>query len=836
MNYVLFKEPWNSWTLDHVGGKATSLALLVQSGIEVPDFFCVPVEAYTRFASEENIQRELTSVLKRLAEHVSVQQIEQISSGLQHSLSVTDIPREVEEQITTAYHEYLQGGIVAVRSSATAEDLPRASFAGQHESFLEVSGAPSVVEHVRRCWVSLWSARAIAYRTRMRVSHEQVRMAVLVQHMIDSDLSGVLFTANPQGRADEQLISAVAGGGEVLVSGETNPKDWVLRCKDSVYLASEKSVGTSGHVARLSNEQLQLLGATGKRIETLFEHPQDIEWTFSKGKLFVLQSRPITTCRRATIEFQVPEGSWTRHGLGEWLQEPMSPLFETLLMESLSSETDRLLRGTLGLIRSSPTWTSINGYYYARANLAPRFQLFLSPVKLWRAFHKSAKRWTESIVPEHHSRIESLRSFRPKVHSASNVLAHFDDTLRATATCWAWIVLTGMMAKTSETVFAFLYNRLCRGMDLPYTDLLAGYPNKSVESDEVLKELSKSADSNVSVRSIISQNTDEDALEALSSSSSTSSWYAAFSNWVSNYGHRVFELDILHQTMIDDPTIALRTLRSYLACPDAKSPEKRRQERAAQRTTTQETFLHQTRRMVLFGSILRRALSITQEYAAIRESRPFFLHLSWPLMRRDVLEIGARLASFGVLGKKEDVFFLAASELRDAASRLDTGKKEDLQRSGYPDRIVARRRLRENQLGLKPPLSIHPTFVAKLISRLSRRKSSTAVDASLTGIPASPGKAEGSACIVRSPEDFGKISPGQILIARYTTPAWTPLLAVASGVVTEFGGALSHAAIVCREYGVPAVVGVNELLARVEDGEKLEIDGSTGTVRKTGTD
>ena len=846
MNYILTLRESGHWSGPVVGGKGSALAKITQAGLNVPEAFAITVEAYREFINQPAVSEAFRTTLPRLNNTSDPTVLEETANALRASLLNVSLPPRISDEITHAYSQLStpSDAPVAVRSSATAEDSPEASFAGQHDSFLYVRGVANVLKAVRECWASLWTTRAISYRRRQGIEPEKVLMAVVVQRMVEAEVSGVLFSVNPVTGDDSQIVvNAVYGLGDTLVSGEATPDQWVLSKQTGEILessiADKRSMSVQGHgtVTRIdvpddkrrkpavSLATLARLMDAGVRLEQHFGCPQDVEWAVGNGQVVILQSRPITTTYRLQVakRFDVKDGYWSRAGLGEWFQLPLSPLFSTLVLPHLNSAIDSCLKDRLGLQRESPSWSVLHGYYYIRGDVVFTPSLFLLPLRLLKQMRRVPDEWNDEVVPRHVERMAQLRDFQSQRVSTTEILRHFEAVCEASARCFAWIVITGAFAKLSELIFKRAYEYLARECEEPYATLLGGFPNKSIEADEALWNLAEIARGRPELKQII---LDADSRESLFRSESTRDWLERFQEWLETYGHRVFELDILHETMSDTPAIALQVVRNYIVNP-TQSPASRQRRKLEERQIMEVHFEHILARRRWTRRPGQRVLRLAQKYAAIRENRPFYLHLGWPLMRRDLMELGRRFAEAGTLKSPTNVFFLTNDELRNAVIRID-----DATAFGeIHSTIDERRREWETQKSLTPPEHINPNrFVRFLLRRLVQRQAAREYADVLTGTPGSPGKALGNTCLVKSHVDFGKFKQGQILVAPYTTPVWTSLLSLAAGVVTETGGALSHAAIIAREYGIPAVVGVANAVARIPDGTNLEVDGSAGRV------
>jgi phosphoenolpyruvate synthase/pyruvate phosphate dikinase len=289
MTYIRPFEQLSAADVGLAGGKGANLGELTQAGFPVPPGFVLTTAAYRHFVQANNLQEAITAVLPQAALHDPAE-LARAATVIARHFAAGRVPAEIADDLCRAYLA-LGGGLVAVRSSATAEDLPTASFAGQQETFLNVRGAEAVLEATRRCWASLWTARAMAYRARQGIPPDSVSLAVVIQQMVAAEAAGVLFTAHPvTGDPNEMVINAVRGSGEALVGGQVTPEEivvgwptWAVRRRDS----------PAGRV--LTDAQAVELARLGERIESHYGRPQDIEWAWADGRFHVLQARPITT-------------------------------------------------------------------------------------------------------------------------------------------------------------------------------------------------------------------------------------------------------------------------------------------------------------------------------------------------------------------------------------------------------------------------------------------------------------------------------------------------------------------------------------------------------------
>jgi phosphohistidine swiveling domain-containing protein len=865
MKYILHLKEADSWTRASAGGKGAALAELKKMGANVPDAFCITVDAYRAYVEQSVAKEAVQRALHQFASQVEAADIENIVEKLRDALLGVPIPSRVANQIKAAYTKLATPRYddilpVAVRSSATDEDLPDASFAGLYDSFLGIQGDSNVLDAVHKCWASIWSARAIQYRNNHQLNHNDVFMGVIVQRMVNANVSGVSFTANPiTGDTSQMLTNSIWGLGEILVSGEVTPDEWIISKETGEILRKKISrkeimmMEVNGEVQRakvstpkcaqatLTYAQLMTLRSIGIQLEEYFGFPLDIEWALREENFYILQARPITksfiknntTTTNLDNKFEI-RGYWTRLGFEEWLQEPLSPLFATLILPRLSTSVDLLIKSRLKLSRKPPTWCVLNGYYYARGDIACSPQLFLAPQKFIQNIGKVADEWHNDILPRQTGLIGNLSNFDNRQATAVEIYEHLNLVLEANSQSFAWVIFTGVMAKISVGIFSRLYKFIMGKTDLDYFTLLSGFPNKSIEADEALWQLSKLASSSDDLRSLILNRDSGTEREWLEKIKSIGNWYDHLCEWINLYGHRVFNLDILYKTMQDDPFIALQVIRNYVES-NGQSPDQRRQQREQERMFAEKLFQDQlAKKSFWVQRLLLYFCNMAQRYAAIRENRPFYLHVGWPLMRRDILELGRRFVVYGLLQSVEDIFFLNADEFRNFIAVVDEVRSHDQTGKDLDFRVRNRKKERENQQLLFPPDHLNPNFAVNfLLNRLLSKSISRDTDI-LLGSSGSSGKARGYACIVRSQRDFIKFNRGNILVAPYTNPAWTPLLSLAAGVVTERGGALSHAAIISREYGIPAVLGVLEATSLISDGDEIVVDGNSGRVILSG--
>src|SRR5215208_4996511 len=443
--------------LERGGGKGANLGELISVGLPVPPGFCVTTAAYRRAVAETGLAEAIDEALRDIRDE-DLASAEAASAGIGTLFEDLPLPDDLAEAILAAYSS-LGAPPVAIRSSATTEDLPGASFAGQQATSLNVRGGDELLDAVRRCWASLWSARAIAYRKRQGFRHDQAAIAVVVQQLVPAEVSGILFTANPvTGAQDEIVVNAALGIGEAVVGGLSTRDSFPL---DREFLTvrephtglqevetallekgtTERPIGPE-QVAQptLDDEQLAQLGEVGLQIERHFGCPQDIEWSYASGQLWVLQARPITNLPPAPLEDvhwepPSPNSAWWRRQVVENLPEPLSPLFDELYVrEGLELSIDAVMaffmpRFRLEDFADRPFFATVNGYAYSRANYKPGWRAIPILLRAWvggwrRLFGgEGLAYWREQTLPAYLAAIERWKAVDPAAASDERLLA-----------------------------------------------------------------------------------------------------------------------------------------------------------------------------------------------------------------------------------------------------------------------------------------------------------------------------------------------------------------------------------------------------------------------------
>ncbi len=850
-------------TLERVGGKGASLARMVAAGLPVPPGFHIATGAYRRFVDENHLGDAILSAAAQ-AQSDDPASLERASEQIQSLIVHATLPGDIAELIRQWYGELGADVSVAVRSSATAEDLPGLSFAGQLESYLNVRGGDNVIDAVRRCWASLWTGRAIGYRQRQGIRPEDVGMAVVVQRLVPAEAAGVLFTANPvTGARDEVMINAAWGLGEAIVSGRVTPDTIVIDKRTGAIKAQEIAgkdamtvrcdEGTreepvpagQRHRAALEPAQAAELAKIGMAIEKLYGQPMDIEWAIAEGRIFIVQARPVTALAppRATLDWKTPHqgARYMRASVAELLPDPLSPLFATLAVPLWSEATQVLMVQAMGMQRGWSTLVTIHDYAYYEMRLTGwQWARLLGGMlararRMVRMVRSAGAQWSEVVRPRYSSVVDAWTARDLAATPALELLAGAREIAGAAANNYVSVQMVLAAVNVSESLFTAFYGKLIkRPGDPSATAFLLGFDSLPIQAEKSLYDLAAWARAQGELAGYLTQASAKDVAAAYGSPSApiadVGSWReftSRLADHLNRFGHAVYDLDFAKSIPAEDPASLLETLKYFIA-GQGRDPHERQASATAAREQAAASLLARLRglRLRLFRSLLGWA----QRCAPLREDTLADVGLGWPVLRRMLREAGRRLAAAGALAERGDVYWLKAEELEAAARALDAGQPVQDYRSAIEERHATWKR----EQAVTPPVALPVKGGARLfgfdLSRFGPARSSQTESGVIRGFGASPGRVSGAACVIHGPEEFGQMKPGGILVAKITTPAWTPLFALASGIVTDVGGPLSHSSIVAREYGIPAVLGTGVATERIRAGQSITVDGDGGVV------
>ena len=882
MTYINYFDDVDRDDIAVVGGKAVGLAGLLRAGLPVPPGFVLNTAAYAEFVEDNHLGSGIQK-LAALPPQAVPADYEAASSKIRALFAGGTMPDGVAAELNTAYGLLIAGraasrdAAVAVRSSATAEDLASASFAGQQETYLNVRGPGALAAAVRDCWASLWTARAMAYRAREGIGPDTVRLAVVVQRMVEAESAGVMFTANPaSGRRDQILISAAWGLGESVVSGAVTTDDTVVDAgtgrvlsrrtadKEVMSVSAEHGIREQP-VPALRRRQAVLddaaaaeLASCGTRIADQFGEPQDIEWARAGGEFFILQARPITALPEPAAEtpdtwtVPYPKGLYFRASIVEQLPDPLSPLFADLIDGSVSRSLRALMSEAAGknvVHENDVGLPTINGYayYYYRNSAMWRVmgKSLIAVRSLTRGkAHMGVAGWRDFSHPRYEKVIGDWSATPVAELSGAGLLEGVQSLLDAGTVYYTAVQSVIPVAATSEICFRAYYEKFVRRTgDPPAQTFLLGYDSEPIRAEKSLYDLAVWVRDVPGLALAISTRPTAALVEAQRTGLAPAGmdpdlwhhWSPRFQAHLDRFGHTVYNLDFASPVPADDPSQLLETVKFYLTGQGSNPHERQRMSAIRREEETSRVAARLgPRRRDAFLRLLRWA----QRAAPIREDALADVGLAWPLLRRMLLELGRRLVDSAVIAKPADVFWLHHQELRSA---VEFGLAEPGARAAEAiagaDRPVRAHAVDERKMlwrgqakAAAPQLLPKSRWMERAFGSMMPAAPQESLGETIKGAGASAGQVSAPARVLRGPEDFSRMVPGDVLVARITTPAWTSLFAMASAVVTDVGGPLSHSSIVAREYGIPAVLGTGVATQRITSGQQIRVDGDAGTV------
>lgn len=833
MNYTFtFNEPLAA-RLELSGGKGSNLSILTQRGFPVPPGFIVTAQVYREFiGGNSEILRHVNELPFGDAGLLRAE-----SERLRQALEKLTLPSAAVDEVRMQLSHFPARHAFSVRSSSTMEDLAGAAFAGQHETYLNCSGTEQILEKIKACFLSLWFDRAIAYRHQQGFDHAQAAMAVVVQQMIQCEVAGVGFSINPiSGDLNEMLVDANFGLGESVVSGEGEVDHFTLdrstRAVRSANIAqkSRKIIGIPGggtqevHLGKeegagacLSDKQLAELTDLLLRIETSYRFPQDIEWGFAEGKLFLLQSRPVTT---------IPP-RWTRDESAERFPNVITPLTWDFVDSGFHRSLNYSFR-MMGFPPFNGKWFGMQGHYiYGNQNAvelygrrAPFLARNLDELRGAIPKLREEFRWVQELPVTWARDLDfyliSIGQFmiEPLAGKSLRELWEFVRTVNEHGA--NYFLPNIAISITHSTLYRLLHRLLQTGFGADtanalFDRLMAYCETKTGAINKELFELAKMIRTRPEFENAIKGRPSREVIEQ-NALDRFPEFKARLEKFLRDHGHREVDFDAYSPTWLELPWVVLDNIRLILQTPMDENPAVKEREL---KIRMQEAELELFQKLpadlqFFFAEILRLARAYTslddlEHYQTTRLTLP---------LRRGLRELGARLVARVVLGEPMDIFFAHAAQIEKAVTQDDD--------AGWNQFRESVRQQKENYLRDK---ARKPEWIPG--------ESKVAEPASgdcLTGLAGSPGQAEGPVFLVLGADDFAKFPKGAVLVARTTNPTWTPLFYSAVAVVTESGGPLSHGAVTAREMRIPAVMSVKESLSRLKNGQRVRVDGAKGTV------
>ena len=867
--YLLDFKDIDKTKLTIVGGKGANLGELSRiAGIQVPEGFCITTEAYKRIIGQSAELKVLMDQLSSLKVE-DREKIAKVSGEIRKIIEEITIPKDIDEVITCHLTKLGDKKAYAVRSSATAEDLPTASFAGQQDTYLNIKGKDSILQHVSRCWASLFTDRAVTYRIQNGFDHSKVYLSVVIQRMVFPQAAGIMFTADPI-TSNRKVVSIDAsfGLGEALVSGLVNADIYKVRegrivdkkistKKLGVY-ALEKG-GTEEREIEpeqqnnqtLIDQQILQLEKMGRKIEGHFGRPQDIEWCLYEGAFYIVQSRPITTLYPVPVVTDDKIHVFYSFAHRQMMTEAMSPLSITFFQMLLRFMSDVPLCEAGGRLYGD-TSNELRSLLMRKSFIKGMATV---DVLMMNALNNVIKR--EDIMKN------LYKSKRPMV--GGKLIAFW---LLKTIECYLKndpAIAEGFMTRnrallmdleqqaqniSGKELFDFINKSLAQIKDNmmdTYGVVFAGAYATSWLNKNLEKWLSEKNAADTLAQSVSNNVTSQMGLELLDVSDvvrkypeiikymenpNDGSFFEdlvklpggpevsdAIKTYLKKYGMRCSaEIDIIRIRWNEKPTILVPLILGNIKVypPDAHAAKFQQGLKEAQEK--EQDIL--TRLQALPGGNrkakkTKKVISILRNYAGYREFNKYILVWYEWIVKQVIMKEAEALVQQGLIEEKDDIFFLRLDELKKV---IKTNKV---------DYSIIKKRKEEYEVfkKLTPPRII--TSDGEIIS--GEYDTKNIPKGALAGVPVSSGIIEGRARVILRIED-ANIEEGDILVTTFTDPSWTPVFVSIKGLVTEVGGMMTHGAVVAREYGLPAVASVENATKLIKDGQRIRINGTEGYV------
>ena len=856
--YVLDLQEVDRSQVAVVGGKGAQLGELSRiESVRVPPGFCVTTDAFERVLAQAPIDQRLDGLARLQPD--DIESIRTLSAEIRSALEAVAVPEDVASAITDALAREGDRAAYAVRSSATAEDMPSASFAGQHDTYLNTVGPAAILRQVGRCWGSLFTDRAVSYRLRNGFDHGAVRMAVVVQQMVFPESAGVLFTADPiTSNRKVAVVEASFGLGEALVSGLVNPD--VYRVRDGEVI--EKAIATKHlamHAARgsgtheqpvepelqerpaLTDAQVVRLVELGQRIEAHEGRAQDIEWCLVDGRFWIVQSRPISTL------FPVPDpGDEENHlyisvGHQQMMTDPMKPLgisvFQLTARPRMYEAGGRLFVDVAPRLASPAARTALVEMIgksdpligdalqtiLARGDFI-RSDLDETPGAPPAARPPAPIETDPTVVAELIERNQaSVAALKREIRAKSGpalldfILADIQEMKRLLVEPRnVQAIMAGMEAAwwLNEHLQAWL------GETNAADTLTLSVPgNVTSEMGLALLDVADVIRPHASVVAFLETVEDDGFLHELPRLEGGKEARDAIAGYLDKYGMRcVGEIDITRPRWAERPItlvpLILTNIKNF-----EPGAGKRRYEQGRQEAWEKEQELLERLRVLPDGAQkaaeVKRNIDRVRTFAGYREYPKYGIVSRYFVYKQALLEEAERLKQAGVLHDAEDIFYLSFQELHD------------ITRNHQLDDVLIHERAGafRSYHALTPPRVM--TSDGEVIAGAYRR--GDVPEGALIGLPVSAGTVEGRARVIRDIA-HAELEDGDILVTAYTDPSWAALFVAIKGLVTEVGGLMTHGAVIAREYGLPAVVGVEQATQRIGDGQRIRVHGTDGYV------
>lgn len=894
MKPVATVDDINEKIFQKIGGKAKNLYILSKNKIPAPSWYVITTDVYQNFIEKNNIKKKIESILENI-DFSDKKTVLKASQEIKKLFLQNKISEEDLKILLQYYREFKKDTeYLAIRSSAVGEDDLKTSFAGQMDSFLFVSKQKSYIESIKKCWASIFSERALIYRYFSKLPLSNIKIAVIVQKMILGERSGVMFTVNPiTNRSDEMLINSTYGLGEGIVSGELNTDNFYVNKKtDSIKTEivekthmitfdKDKKEGTikipveksKQNISSLSKNQIKKLVKLGKEIESIYEQPQDIEWTIKSNKIYILQARPITTL---TLETSNDKIIWDNSNIIESFPGITKPLTFSFaktawasvfrqsaramgVSEKVIKENNELFENMLGLVNGRVYYNLIKWYQFVsffpgfkqnrkymeqmmgvkesiefekqkncfitkeKVLSIPRYiRLIYGLTKNYFILDKEVQRFHKNFEDNYNTLIKyDFKKMKPK--EVMNLFLKVKKRL-----------LEGWKVEGINDYSAMIFYGLVRSLTKKYkldqsnsihNDLFCG--EKDMDSTKPTKQLLHLADEikkDKKLYDLFYKNSEKHILKEINGKNKYSKFKKQLQSYLDEYGFRCMnELKLEEKSLRDDPTFVITILKNYLNLEDMNL-DIINQKEIEKRLKAEEIINKKLKWRPLRKTIFYWALRNARKNVRYRENMRLCRTKVFGLVKEAFRSVGNSLARQDVIDHPDDIFYLEIDEIFDYInnkSKNNLKKLVDERKKIY--KIFEKQELPERFITSE----IKDKY--KVVQITTKQEEEDVSSDVLTGVSCCPGVVKNKVKVILSPNDDAKLN-GEILVADKTDPGWVPLYPSISGLLIERGSVLSHSAIVARELGLPTIVGIKGLTKKIKDGQIVKMDAGKGIV------
>lgn len=877
---ILSFENIRASDLPLVGGKGANLGEMTHAGFPIPNGFCVTTLAFQQFMDACPSADELYRLLDSINSH-DIEKTREVGRKVRETLLEIPIPQVVADTVVQCWNDLGNDKAYAVRSSATAEDLPDASFAGQQDTYLNIIGESALLDAIRRCWVSFFTDRAILYRSKNNFAHQDVQLSVVIQQMVMSEKSGILFTADPlTGHRHTVAIDASFGLGEALVSGLVSPDAYRVDKRNNTIIErtiSDKKIAIypekDGGVRQetlsasqrnqtvLTDEKILDLADLGSRVEAHYDTPQDIEWAIVDNQLYLLQARPITSLYpidsltspddtlhiyfsmghqqnmtnvmsplgasfiRCLLPIGRNEGNYESRYVqvnggrlfADITQFLRHPILKRITMAVLA-QFNALAPETLALAMQRPEFKAphhISFSWNIIKNLA--YLIYRVLKALWFENLTGLVHRVDTIIED------SVADSTQQINSAKTGTEQIRVSIRILhslfKTVLQWIPYF-MVGEISKRLIAKIGGKWADEIDLDAISLgLSG--NVITDMNLKIGDLADLARQSPQLQAMFADLGDDSHawLAQARQVDDSDRFMQAWDAFIEEYGARgSSEIDIAVQHWYEDPLPLLQVIASYLQ-QNAGSHHIQHQKLVDEREEAVAQLKQKSGSGILGWlrlGIVKRLLYVIHEASVLREHHKFLVIRSMRIIKEGLQKSAPELVANKKLMQVDDIWFLTFPEL------LTLYQDDSLD---VTELILTRRIQAEQYQKMTVPMVITSDGESPVV----KHTLADAPEGALIGNPVSSGIVEGIVHVIHDPQ-VETIKAGEILVAPFTDPGWTPLFINASGLIMEVGGAMTHGSVVAREYGIPAIVGVSDATKTLQTGQRIRMDGNRGVI------